>query len=609
MSPLTRRIFTAIAVLLTAFGAATALAAEKTPVQRDLTKDFDDLTPSEHIAIRAAAKAAYKGKKLKVLNVCADPGNMPLSNIKREGFQNKLASLLADSMGARLEYHWQPFIERGLTRATFDEHMCDVMFDIPMNYGRLLTTFPVYKTGYVLAYRNDKGLTLTGLDDPKLKDLKIGVFQTSGIRLALAKRGIANNVTLQTQTHDADLVIENQPWYVVQRMLNGEFDVAAVFGPFAGWLKSMKGEPLTIQPVNLDDDMVPLEFELGLGVRRTDAFLKYMLEFALEDKAKEVEAIMKEYGVPLVQCSRCIVPGDLPAHGSYIALANQDFKARPDLASPDQIVTTEKVENWLAEGADPTEELSGAIIANDPERIKFLVGKGADVNKADSQGWTPLINAARQRRDDLVKLLIGLGADVNKADKDGMTPLIAAAMRDHMPTVKVLVENGANIEEPGPGGFRPLALAISENKYEAAKALMDAGADVKVASSSEALTPLMVVAAQTGPAEGARFLPGSTRPIDLAKELLEKGAPVNAQSAAGMTALMIAAAHNSPPMIGLLMDAGADASLKNKQGQTAQDVAKLNDNIEAAQAILVLGTAKAASNPDTPQSVPGTSSQ
>ena len=64
----------------------------------------------------------------------------------------------------------------------------------------MLTTFPVYRTTYVLAYRNDKGLKLTGLDDPKLKDLKIGVFQTSGIREALAKRGIVNNVTLQIQT-------------------------------------------------------------------------------------------------------------------------------------------------------------------------------------------------------------------------------------------------------------------------------------------------------------------------------------------------------------------------------------------------------------------------
>jgi quinoprotein dehydrogenase-associated probable ABC transporter substrate-binding protein len=571
------------------------LAAKK--VKRDLSKEFDDLTPSEQIAIRAAAKAAYKAKKLETLNVCADPGNMPLSNIKQEGFQNKLANLLGEAMGARVHYHWRPFIERGLTRQTFEQDMCDVMFDIPVDYGSLLTTFPVYKTAYVLAYRSDRGLKLTGLDDPKLKDLKIGVFQTSGIRAALARRGIVDNVKLQVQTHDGDLVIENQPYYVVQRVLDGELDVAAVFGPFAGWLKTMRGEPLVIQPVNLDDDNVPLEFELAIGVRKTDAFLKYMLEFALEDHAEEVEKILREYGVPLVQCSRCVVPGDLPAHGSYIALADQVFEPRPDLASPDQVVTKEKLERWLEEGADLSQELSNAINASDPERIKFLVEKGADVNKPDPQGWTPLQNAARQRKDGIIKLLVELGADPNLPASDGMTPLVAAAMRDHVPSVKALIDAGANIEQPGPKGFRPLALAIAESRYEVAKALIEAGADVSAPSGEDALTPLMLIAAQTGPAEGARFLPGSTRPIDVAKALIERGADINAQSKSGVTALMVAATHNNAPMIGLLMDAGADPTLKSKLGLTASDVAEKNGNLEAAQAIKVLSSVHAAEAP------------
>ena len=508
MSPIPLRILTAAAICLAglAFATAPAVAAKaKKNFTRDLSKNFEELTPSEQIAIRAAAKAAYKAKKLKSFNVCADPGNMPLSNIKGEGFQQKMAEVLGEAMGARVTYSWRPFLERGLTRQTFDQDMCDVMFDMPANYGPLLTTFPVYKTPYVLAYRNDKGLELTGLDDPKLKDLKLGVFQTSGIRAALAKRGIVDNVKLQVQSHDADLVPEHQPWYIVQKALDGEIDVAAVFGPFAGWVKTMKDEPLTILPVNLDDDTVPLEFELAIGVRKTDAFLKYMLEFALEDKADEIAKILEEYGVPLVQCSKCVVPGNLPAHGSYIALADQKFEARPDLASPDQVVTTEKLENWLAEGADITQELSNAVIANDLDRVKFLAGKGADVNQVDNQGWTPLISAARQRHDKMVALLIELGADVNKAH-DGFTPLTAAVMRDHAPTVKVLVDKGADLQAPGPGGFPPLPLAIGENKYEVAKTLMEAGADVKAAAGEDDLTPLMIAAAQKAPAEG-RHLP------------------------------------------------------------------------------------------------------
>jgi quinoprotein dehydrogenase-associated probable ABC transporter substrate-binding protein len=569
--------------------------AAKNPVKRDLSKEFEELTPSEQIAIRAAAKAAYKAKKLGTLNVCADPGNMPLSNIKQEGFQNKLATLLGEAMGARVTYSWRPFIERGLTRQTFDQGMCDVMFDMPANYGRLLTTFPVYRSTYVLAYRNDKGLELTGLDDPKLKDLKIGVFQTSGIREALAKRGIVENVSLQTQTHDADLIIEHQPWWTVQKALNGELDVAAVWGPFAGWLKTMKHEPLTILPVNLQDDTVPLEFDLAIGVRKTDAFLKYMLEFALEDKAEEVEKILKEYGVPLVQCSKCIVPGDLPSHGSYTALAQTDFKARPDLASPDQVVTKEKLENWLAEGADITQELSNAVIANDFDRVKFLVSKGADVNKTDSQGWTPLQSAARTRHDKMADLLVSLGADVNTGDP---TPLVTAVMRDHVPTVKVLLGHGAEIEKPGQDGFRPLPLAIAEDKYESAKALLEAGADVNTPTGDDGLTPLMIAAGQTSPAEGAMFVPGSTRPTDIANLLIERGANVNAQSKSGVTALMIAATHNNPPMIGILIEAGADVTLKNNLGQTAADIAERNGNLEAQQAIKVLSAAKAASAPE-----------
>src|SRR5262249_23751130 len=175
--PMSQRMATLL-LCLAASGLAAAPAIAAAEVKRDLSKEYEDLTPSEQIAIRAAAKAAYKAKKLKSLNVCADPGNMPLSNIKGEGFQNKMAKVLGEALGASVSFNWRPFLERGLTRQTFDQGMCDVLFDMPANYGPMLTTFPVYKTTYVLAYRNDKGLELTGLDDPKLKDLKIGVFQT-----------------------------------------------------------------------------------------------------------------------------------------------------------------------------------------------------------------------------------------------------------------------------------------------------------------------------------------------------------------------------------------------------------------------------------------------
>ena len=165
--------------------------------------------------------------------------------------------------------------------------------------------------------------------------------------------------------------------------------------PLRRLARDQKHEPLTILPVNLQDDTVPLEFDLAIGVRKTDAFLKYMLEFALDDKKDEIEKILRDYGVPLVQCSKCLVQGDLPAHGSYIAVNQQDFKPRPDLASPDQVVTEKRVEQWLDEGADITQELSNAI---NRQRSRSHQVAGDREGRRRQQAGQPRLYAADQCR-------------------------------------------------------------------------------------------------------------------------------------------------------------------------------------------------------------------
>ena len=121
-----------------------------------------------------------------------------------------------------------------------------------------------------------------------LKKLRIGVYETSALREALAKRGITK-VDVHPVTYDGDLNVKDQPWWQVEQVATGDLDVAAVWGPFAGYVKAKKGAPLTIQPVNRMDDTIPLEFDLALGVRSTDAVLKYMLDNAMQKHRDEIK--------------------------------------------------------------------------------------------------------------------------------------------------------------------------------------------------------------------------------------------------------------------------------------------------------------------------------
>jgi ankyrin repeat protein len=495
-------------------------------------------------------------------------------------------AVLAKAMGTQVINFWRPYLERGMTRQTFETNDCDVLVDMPTVYGGVLTTNPVHRTTYVLVWKNDRGLDISGLDDPKLKDLKIGVYQTSAIREVLKRRGLSTNVVIHTVSHNGDLLPEQQPTYQVQQVVDGRLDVAAVWGPFAGWFRTMKGAPVAVLPVNLMEDEVPLEFDLSLGVRPTNVVLKYALDYALDASRTEIEKILRDYGVPLVKCSKCVVPGDLPAHGSYTKPFEISQGQKVE-ASPDQRVTRERLEAWLAEGADVQGELANAVLASDAERIRFLIEKGADINKHDAQGYGALQAAARNRNDKIIPLLIELKADVNGRDNDGFTALIHAAERNHVPSIKALVTAGADIEKAVDGGFGPLSLAIESNKFLAAKSLIELGASVNAVAGTDRVTPLMVSASQLAVGEAAKEIERrqGLRSTDIATALIERGADVNAVNAQGVTPLMIASARGNLPMIGLLLEAGADPTTTSKAGKTAIDIARDNLNEDAVKSI------------------------
>jgi ABC-type amino acid transport substrate-binding protein len=140
------------------------------------------------------------------LRICADPGNMPLSNTSREGFQNKIADVIAEAMGRHTTYFYRPYLERGLTRQTFKNNSCDVLMGMSPEAERMITSTPVYRTTFVLASRADRNYDFKDLDDPRLKELTVGVFQHSATRTELMEHAVNGpNVKLHIISHDADL--------------------------------------------------------------------------------------------------------------------------------------------------------------------------------------------------------------------------------------------------------------------------------------------------------------------------------------------------------------------------------------------------------------------
>src|SRR5467141_369340 len=332
------------------------------------------------LALLAAATAAGE-QRTSSLRVCADPGNMPFSNNRGEGIQNKIAEVLARSLGTWVQYYYRPGIERGIT--------------------------------------------IRNLDDPRLKRLRVGVYQTSAIREALLDHDV-RNLSIHYLSHDADLVAEDQPAYQVQQVLDGKIDIAAVWGPFAGYYQAMKHAPIALQPVNLMDDAVPLEFDMAVAVRTGDKDLQAQLERALHAERDAIRSILTEFGVPQVRCDTCLVSDDLPSHGPYAPP-----KRAPEILDRPATVSIAQLNGWLAAGANLNVELNNAVLAGDKVRIGYLLDrKHAPIDAQDLQGETALQTAIRQKSAQLVRYLLARGAGVAVPDRDGWTPLMTAAWVD-----------------------------------------------------------------------------------------------------------------------------------------------------------------------------------
>lgn len=245
----------------------------------------------------------------RVLRVCADPNNLPFSNRKLEGFENRLVEMLARDLDARVEYVWWAQ-RRGFVRNTLRSGSCDVIAGVPSSFELALATAPYYRSTYVFVSRSERGLELESLDDPALRDLRIGVQlvgddgATTPPALALARRGITDNV--KGFTVYGDYSKPDPPATILDALVEDRIDVALVWGPLAGWYAARSDVPLRLSSVTPEIDLpfLPMVYDISLGVRRDDEALKQELETVLERRRGDIDELLTSYGVPLVETDR-----------------------------------------------------------------------------------------------------------------------------------------------------------------------------------------------------------------------------------------------------------------------------------------------------------------
>ena len=245
----------------------------------------------------------------RLLRVCADPNNLPYSNQKQEGFENKLAELLAADLGARVEYTWWSQ-RRGFVRNTLNAGRCDVVMGVPTSFDMVLRTRPYYRSTYEFVTRADFGPEIRSFDDPRLRHVRVGVQMigddgaNSPPAHALAKRHIVDNVRGYMVYGDYSTAMPLEP--ILRAVLDRDIDVAVVWGPPAGYYARRRGAPLRLTPVSpqIELPFMPFVFDIAMGVRRGDSTMRAELDQVLARRRTDVDSLLDAYGIPRVTATR-----------------------------------------------------------------------------------------------------------------------------------------------------------------------------------------------------------------------------------------------------------------------------------------------------------------
>jgi quinoprotein dehydrogenase-associated probable ABC transporter substrate-binding protein len=244
------------------------------------------------------------------LRVCQDPNNLPFSNIQGEGIENRIAELFGKAMGLPVTYYSFPqrlaFFRNTLRFKLPDQdYPCDIVMGVPVGLDEVSVTRPYYRSTYALVFPKGKGMDqVSSADDflklnpAKLKSLRIGIYDRSPASQWLARHGLtAQGVPYRIMNADP----AQYPGEIVERDLaQGKVDAVVVWGPIAGFFaKRVKTPALVVVPLKSEKG-IQLDYQMAMGVRYGEPEWKRQVEGLIDSKMPEIQAILKEYGVPLV---------------------------------------------------------------------------------------------------------------------------------------------------------------------------------------------------------------------------------------------------------------------------------------------------------------------
>jgi mxaJ protein len=237
------------------------------------------------------------------LVICADPNNLPFSDRHEAGFENKLAQLLARDLHTDVRYEWWAQ-RRGFARQTLSESRCDIWPGVAAGLGTMATSAPYYTSTYVFVTRQSQQLAHLSLDDPRLRELRVGVqlVGDDGMNTppasALASRGITQNV--RGYTLYGDYRRPDPPAAIMDALVKGAVNVALVWGPLAGFYARHSPVALRLEPIApTGRDTAPMSFPIAVGIRRNEPQLLDRINRALIEEAPAIRRLLQTYGVPL----------------------------------------------------------------------------------------------------------------------------------------------------------------------------------------------------------------------------------------------------------------------------------------------------------------------